>query len=228
MLDFLSSTEHARLAALGTSCPDHFLRTKVRPMVLDLPPDAPLDEVIARLRVLHAAYRADYQAYYERYATPDSPPMRGADPAIVLVPGVGMFSYGADKQTARVAGEFYLNAVNVMRGAEAIDCYGILEIERNQRGGAATGADLIVEFLEAADGASDRHDMGTAPGQRQCRRPADADQRAGDQHNRMLHSDSFGSAPSSAVVGTGFAGHPIIGQRDRSRRLSEDELSQEV
>ena len=92
-------------------------------MVLDLPPDAPLDDVIARLRELHAAYRADYQAYYERYATPDSPPMRGADPAIVLVPGVGMFSFGADKQTARVAGEFYLNAINVMRGAEAISTY---------------------------------------------------------------------------------------------------------
>ena len=92
-------------------------------MVLDLPPDAPLDDAIARLRELHAAYRADYQAYYERYATPDSPPMRGADPAIVLVPGIGMFSYGADKQTARVAGEFYLNAINVMRGAEAISSY---------------------------------------------------------------------------------------------------------
>ena len=92
-------------------------------MVLDLPPDAPLDEAVARLRELHAAYRAEYQAYYERYATPDSPPMRGADPAIVLVPGVGMFSFGADKQTARVAGEFYLNAINVMRGAEAISSY---------------------------------------------------------------------------------------------------------
>ena len=114
---------HRALAALGTSCPDHFLRTKVRPMVLDLPPDAPLDEAIARLRELHEAYRADYRAYYERYATPDSPPMRGADPAIVLVPGVGMFSFGADKQTARVAGEFYLNAINVMRGAEAISAY---------------------------------------------------------------------------------------------------------
>jgi rhamnulose-1-phosphate aldolase/alcohol dehydrogenase len=123
VLDFVGSEKLAPLAALGTSCPDHFLRTKVRPMVLDLPPDAPLDAVTARLRELHAAYRADYQAYYERYATADSPPMRGADPAIVLVPGTGMFSYGADKQTARVAGEFYLNAINVMRGAEAISAY---------------------------------------------------------------------------------------------------------
>jgi rhamnulose-1-phosphate aldolase/alcohol dehydrogenase len=122
-MEFVGSERLAQLAALGTSCPDHFLRTKVRPMVLDLPPDAPLDDVVARLRELHTAYRADYQAYYERYATPDSPPMRGADPAIVLVPGIGMFSYGADKQTARVAGEFYLNAINVMRGAEAISAY---------------------------------------------------------------------------------------------------------
>ena len=123
VLEFAGSEKLARLAALGTSCPDHFLRTKVRPMVLDLPPDAPLDDTVARLRELHAAYRDDYQTYYERYATPDSPPMRGADPAIVLVPGVGMFSFGADKQTARVAGEFYLNAINVMRGAEAISSY---------------------------------------------------------------------------------------------------------
>jgi rhamnulose-1-phosphate aldolase/alcohol dehydrogenase len=123
VLEFAGSEKLARLAALGTSCPDHFLRTKVRPMVLDLPPDAPLDDTVARLRELHAAYRDDYRAYYERYAAPDSPPMRGADPAIVLVPGVGMFSFGADKQTARVAGEFYLNAINVMRGAEAISSY---------------------------------------------------------------------------------------------------------
>ena len=131
VLEFTGSEKLAELAALGTSCPDHFLRTKVRPMVLDRPPDAPLDEVTARLRELHAAYRADYQAYYERYATPDSPPMRGADPAIVLVPGVGMFSFGADKQTARVAGEFYLNAVNVMRGAESVSAYApIAESEK--------------------------------------------------------------------------------------------------
>jgi rhamnulose-1-phosphate aldolase/alcohol dehydrogenase len=123
VLDFTCRAEHARLAALGTSCPDHFLRTKVRPMVLDLPPDAPLEHVAARLRELHAAYRADYAAYYQRYAGPDSPAMRGADPAIVLVPGVGMFSYGAGKQTARVAGEFYVNAINVMRGAEALSTY---------------------------------------------------------------------------------------------------------
>ncbi len=123
VLDFLSRSKHPELAASGTSCPDHFLRTKVRPLVLDLPPSAPVADAIARLRELHAAYREDYRAYYDRHANASSPPMRGADPAIVLVPGVGMFSYGADKQTARVAGEFYVNAINVMRGAEALSTY---------------------------------------------------------------------------------------------------------
>ncbi|RJO72537.1 bifunctional aldolase/short-chain dehydrogenase [Nocardia panacis] len=123
VLEFLAATEHPRLAALGTSCPDHFLRTKVKPLVLDLPATASLAECRSRLAELHELYRADYRAYYERHATPDSPEMRGADPAIVLIPGVGMFSYGRDKQTARVASEFYLNAINVMRGAEAISRY---------------------------------------------------------------------------------------------------------
>jgi rhamnulose-1-phosphate aldolase/alcohol dehydrogenase len=123
VLDFVGRAEHSRLAALGTSCPDHFLRTKIRPMVLDLPPAAELADVVARLRDLHDAYRADYGAYYERHATPESPAMRGADPAIVLLPGIGMFSFGATKQTARVAGEFYVNAINVMRGAEALSTY---------------------------------------------------------------------------------------------------------
>ncbi|GAA1962837.1 bifunctional aldolase/short-chain dehydrogenase [Kitasatospora viridis] len=127
VLEFLSCAEHPRLAALGTSCPDHFLRTKVRPLVLDLPAGAPVEEVRDRLRELHAAYRAEYQAYYDRHATTDSPAIRGADPAIVLVPGVGMFSFGKDKQTARVAGEFYLNAINVMRGAEAVSSYAPIE-----------------------------------------------------------------------------------------------------
>ncbi|MFC3962184.1 bifunctional aldolase/short-chain dehydrogenase [Nocardia jiangsuensis] len=123
VLDFLARAEHPRLAALGTSCPDHFLRTKIAPLVLDMPADAPLERVRERLTELHETYRAEYRAYYERHATPDSPALRGADPAIVLIPGVGMFSYGADKQTARVAGEFYLNAINVMRGAESVSRY---------------------------------------------------------------------------------------------------------
>lgn len=127
VLDFVSRTEHPRLAALGTSCPDHFLRTKVRPLVLDLPPAASVEDAVARLGELHAEYREEYAAYYQRHALPDSPAMRGADPAIVLVPGVGMFSFGKDKQTARVAGEFYVNAINVMRGAEAVSTYAPIE-----------------------------------------------------------------------------------------------------
>jgi rhamnulose-1-phosphate aldolase/alcohol dehydrogenase len=127
VLDFLQRAEHPRLAGLGTSCPDHFLRTKVKPLVLDLPATASVEEQQARLKELHEAYRADYQAYYDRHASPDSPAIRGADPAIVLVPGVGMFSWGANKQTARVAGEFYVNAINVMRGAEAISSYSPID-----------------------------------------------------------------------------------------------------
>ncbi|MFT4213661.1 MAG: bifunctional aldolase/short-chain dehydrogenase [Microbacterium sp.] len=123
VLDFLASEKAPALAALGTSCPDHFLRTKVKPLILDVPASAPLEDQIARLRELHAEYRVDYQAYYDAHATADSPAIRGADPLIVLVPGVGMFSFGANKQTARVAGEFYVNAINVMRGAEALSRY---------------------------------------------------------------------------------------------------------
>ena len=127
VLDFTARTELARLAGLGTSCPDHFLRTKVKPLVVDLPATVPVEDVVARLHELHAAYREDYQAYYDRNADANSPAIRGADPAIVLVPGVGMFSFGKDKQTARVAGEFYVNAINVMRGAEAISTYAPIE-----------------------------------------------------------------------------------------------------
>jgi len=123
VLDFLAREAHPRLAALGTSCPDHFLRTKIRPLVLDLPGSAPIEQVTERLRELHVAYREAYLAYFQRHADSDTPPMRGADPAIVLVPGVGMFSFGANRQTARVAGEFYVNATNVMRGAEAVSTY---------------------------------------------------------------------------------------------------------
>ena len=123
VLEFLASEKAPALAELGTSCPDHFLRTKVKPMLLDLPADASIEDSIARLTELHELYRADYQAYYDAHATADSPAIRGADPLIVLVPGVGMFSYGANKQTARVAGEFYVNAINVMRGAESLSTY---------------------------------------------------------------------------------------------------------
>ncbi|WP_267424050.1 MULTISPECIES: bifunctional aldolase/short-chain dehydrogenase [unclassified Curtobacterium] len=127
VLDFLASARAEELAALGTSCPDHFLRTKVKPLVLDLPASASVEDAVARLHELHEQYRADYQAYYDRHADEDSPAIRGADPLIVLVPGVGMFSYGRDAQTARVAGEFYTNAINVMRGAEALSTYAPID-----------------------------------------------------------------------------------------------------
>ncbi len=131
VLDFISREKLGALAALGTSCPDHFLRTKVSPMVLDTAPDAPMDEVIARAHELHEEYRTAYSAYYNRHAKAESPAIRGSDPAIILVPGIGMFSFGKDKQTARVAGEFYVNAINVMCGAEAISTYSpISEAEK--------------------------------------------------------------------------------------------------
>ena len=131
VLDFLNSQKLAELAAKGTSCPDHFLRTKISPLVIDLDSTADIEAILARAHELHLEYREKYTAYYNKYATKDSPAIRGADPLIILVPGVGMFSYGKDKQTARVAGEFYVNAINVMRGAEAISTYSpIAESEK--------------------------------------------------------------------------------------------------
>jgi len=123
VLDFLASESLNRLAELGTSCPDHFLRTKISPMVVDVDSSATVEEIIAKAHESHPAYRAKYENYYATYATAESPPIRGADPLIILVPGIGMFSFGKDKQTARVAGEFYINAINVMRGAESVSTY---------------------------------------------------------------------------------------------------------
>ena len=123
VLDFIARERAAGLAALGTSCPDHYLRTKVTPLFLDVDNDTSIDDVLAALGEAHATYREEYRAYYERNAEPDSPPMRGADPRIVLMPGVGMFSFGRDKHTARVAGEYFVNAINAMRGAESLSTY---------------------------------------------------------------------------------------------------------
>ena len=123
VLDFISREAAPRVVPLGTSCPDHFIRTKVRPLLLDLEPSISLEKRVERLRELHREYRDEYQAYYGRHSDDESPPMRGADPAIFLIPGIGMFSFGSDSQTARVAGEFYINAINVIRGAEAVSTY---------------------------------------------------------------------------------------------------------
>ncbi|XWW47248.1 bifunctional aldolase/short-chain dehydrogenase [Fibrella sp. USSR17] len=121
VLEFVNSHDLPRLAQLGTSCPDHFLRTKIRPLVLDterLAADEP-----TYLANAFAEYRADYAAYYERNKHPNSPAIRDANPVVILYPGVGMFTFAKDKQTARVAAEFYINAINVMRGAEAVSDY---------------------------------------------------------------------------------------------------------
>ncbi|GMU78916.1 MAG: rhamnulose-1-phosphate aldolase [Acidimicrobiia bacterium] len=123
VMEFVNSEAARRLAGLGTSCPDHFLRTKVAPLFVDLPPDADDEARVHALGVAHERFRDTYRAYYETHATEASPPMRGADPVIVLVPGVGMWSFGTDPVAARIAGEFYVNAINVMRGAESVSAY---------------------------------------------------------------------------------------------------------
>ncbi len=124
VLDFVCSSDLQALAALGTSCPDHFLRTKIRPFVIDFDPVNPdFDGVVARLDDALSAYRADYIAYHSRCKHDNSPAVRDANPIIYLIPGVGMLSFAKDKATARIAGEFYVNAINVMRGANGVDTY---------------------------------------------------------------------------------------------------------
>src|SRR6267378_4176980 len=123
VLQFACSRDLAPLAALGTSCPDHFLRTKIRPLVLDLDPEGGVKKLLASLDGKLEAYRSDYARYYQRCKRSDSPAMRDPNPVIYLVPGVGMLSYAKDKATARIAGEFYVNAINVMRGASSVDRY---------------------------------------------------------------------------------------------------------
>lgn len=125
-LEFVSSKDAGRLAAIGTSCPDHFLRTKIAPVLLD-PAQCDDEKYLADAL---ATYRQGYAAYYQRHAKAGDPAMRDANPIVVLVPGVGRMTFAADKTTARLAGEFYANAINVMRGAEAIGEYqGLAESE---------------------------------------------------------------------------------------------------
>ncbi|MBC7745049.1 MAG: bifunctional rhamnulose-1-phosphate aldolase/short-chain dehydrogenase, partial [Flavobacterium sp.] len=126
VLEFINSKDLDRLAPLGTSCPDHFLRTKISPLVLDLKPDQDLTDVKAikeHLDPVFKAYRKMYTDYYETCKHANSPGIRDTNPVIILYPGVGLFSFSKDKQTARVAAEFYTNAINVMKGAEAISEY---------------------------------------------------------------------------------------------------------
>ena len=126
VLQFVNSNDLERLAPLGTSCPDHFLRTKISPLVLPLAPHEDLnnlDAIKQKLQPLFEEYRQMYAAYYQTCKRPNSPAMRDANPVVILYPGVGMFTFSKDKQTARVAAEFYINAINVMRGAEAVSQY---------------------------------------------------------------------------------------------------------
>jgi rhamnulose-1-phosphate aldolase/alcohol dehydrogenase len=126
VLEFINSNDLERLAPLGTSCPDHFLRTKISPLVLDLLPDEDLSDITKireKLQPQFDGYRKMYAAYYQSCKHADSPPMRDPNPVVILYPGIGMFTFAKDKQTARVASEFYINAINVMKGAEAISSY---------------------------------------------------------------------------------------------------------
>ena len=126
VLEFINSNDLERLAPLGTSCPDHFLRTKISPLVLELSPQQDFSDAGAIKAVLEPAfdaYRQMYQEYYENCKHENSPAIRDRNPVIILYPGVGLFSFSKDKQTARVAAEFYINAINVMKGAEAISSY---------------------------------------------------------------------------------------------------------
>lgn len=129
VMEFINSNDLFKLAPMGTSCPDHFLRTKISPLVLDIPPDEDLSDnkaIKAKLATAFENYRKMYGAYYNSCKHPNSPAMRDPNPVVILYPGIGMFTFAKDKQTARVAGEFYINAINVMKGAEAISEYGSL------------------------------------------------------------------------------------------------------
>ena len=123
VLQFINSNDLDKLAPLGTSCPDHFLRTKIRPLVLDAPEKLSNNELKQHIEKQFEAYREDYAVYYERCKHPNSPAMRDPNPVVILYPSVGMFTFAKNKQTARVAAEFYTNAINVMRGAEAVSEY---------------------------------------------------------------------------------------------------------
>ena len=126
VLEFINSNDLSRLAPMGTSCPDHFLRTKISPLVLELDSDADLSDaasIRASLTPSFEAYRQMYTNYYETCKHPDSPTIRDTNPVVILYPGIGMFTFAKDKQTARVAAEFYINAINVMKGAEAVSEY---------------------------------------------------------------------------------------------------------
>jgi rhamnulose-1-phosphate aldolase/alcohol dehydrogenase len=132
VLEFTNSMDAERLAAMGTSCPDHFLRTKIAPLMVPLTPGEDLSDhkkIVAKLATAFDAYRRRYHEYYEKHKHPDSPAVRDANPVVLLYPGIGLFTFAKDKQTARVAAEFYTNAINVMKGAEAVSKYVSLPLQ---------------------------------------------------------------------------------------------------
>ncbi|MGO4515120.1 bifunctional rhamnulose-1-phosphate aldolase/short-chain dehydrogenase [Terriglobus sp. 2YAB30_2] len=143
VLEFVNSSQAKKLAHLGTSCPDHFIRTKIRPMYLEWNPAGDPKELEALVDSTLATYRDEYAEYYKKHALPESPAMRDASPTVVLVPGVGMFTFGKNKTESRLTGEFYTNAIHVMQGAGALGS-GIDCIDVPQAGPAAGAAEFTV------------------------------------------------------------------------------------
>jgi len=143
VLNFVNSHSAKQLAHLGTSCPDHFIRTKIRPMFLDWNPAGDPVELKELIEIALETYRAEYAEYYNKFALPDSPALRDASPTVVLVPGVGMFSFGKNKTEARITGEFYTNAIGVMQGAGALGL-GCTTADIPQAGPAASADQFTV------------------------------------------------------------------------------------
>ena len=147
VLGFVNSANARELAFLGTSCPDHFIRTKIRPMFVPWAEGASIEELKTQIITSLKTYREDYESYYRAHALPDSPALRDASPTVVLIPGVGMFSFGKNKTEARITGEFYTNAIHVMEGASALG-YGVPEIRSGdpvpQAGPAAAASEFSV------------------------------------------------------------------------------------
>ena len=203
VLEFVNSHALGDLAPLGTSCPDHFLRTKIRPLVLPFDPERDdLDAVARRARRALEAYRADYAAYYERCKHANSPAMRDPNAVIYLVPGVGMFTFAKDKATARIASEFYVNAINVMRGAsgvggyvglpeqEAFDIeYWLLEEAKLQRMPKPKSLAGRIALITGGAGGIGRATAARLLGEGACVVLADIDQTALDERGRRLRQD---------------------------------------
>jgi rhamnose utilization protein RhaD (predicted bifunctional aldolase and dehydrogenase)/NAD(P)-dependent dehydrogenase (short-subunit alcohol dehydrogenase family) len=143
VLDFVNSSNAEKLAHLGTSCPDHFIRTKIRPMFIQWNPASEAGELKELIETGLETYRAEYAEYYKKHALPDSPAVRDSSPTVVLIPGVGMFSFGKNKTESRITGEFYINAIGVMRGAGALGA-GIQCMDVPQAGPSAAADQFTV------------------------------------------------------------------------------------